>query len=143
MSTATQSSAWATPYVSFYSTGGVAVLEFLQVQGNGKLSARHFMDVNAHKNELMDLASDAQRIVLGVDPGLVYEASYIVNNLVCAVMMAERHKVSLMPSSGNGITLYFYQDAAPVAKSTKKQTSHKHMPKRPHSHSSQPRIHIF
>ena len=93
--------AWATPYVSFYSRGGDACLEFMQVPGTGKLNARRFMDVNARKNELMDLASDAKRIVLGVDPVLVNEASYIVNNLVCAVMMAERSKVSLQATNAD------------------------------------------
>ena len=80
------------------------------------------MDVNARKNELMDVASDAKSIVLGVDPVLVNEASYIVNNLVCAVMMAEREKVSMQATNADNhnTTMYFYGETEPVAKSTKK-----------------------
>ena len=48
--TMSTNTAWATPYVSFYSRGGDACLEFMQVPGTGKLNARHFMDVNARKN---------------------------------------------------------------------------------------------
>ena len=147
MSTSTNN-AWATPYVSFYSRGGDACIEFMQVPGTGKLSARHFMDINARKNELMDAASDAKRIVLGVDPTLVAEASYIVNNLVCAVMMAERSKVSLQSSTGagNNITLYFYGESQPVAHSPKKAAAkhhHSSKPKHHGSHQSQPKIHVF
>ncbi len=145
MSTATQNSSWATPYVSFSSRDGASCLEFLQVPGNGRLTARHFMDVNAKKNELMDVASDAKTIVLGVDPVLVCEASYIVNNLVCAVMMAERSKVSLLPASGAGnvITLFFYGEQGKVAHSPKKHSGHKHGAKHHGGHHSRPKIHIF
>lgn len=145
MFTLDQNASWSTPYLNFGSQGGVAWLEFLQVPGNGKLTARHFMDFNAKKNQLMDAASDAKTIVLGIDPSLVCEASYIVNNLLCAVIMAERSKVSLKPASGdrNVITVYFYGAQGPVAHSPKKpHASHKSKPHGPHR-GGRPQIHVF
>lgn len=142
----TPNGSWSTPYVNFCSDAGVSWLEFLQVPGNGKLTARHFMDINAKKNQLMDVAGDAKSIVVGIDPVLIYEASYIVNNLLCAVIAAERSKITLKPASGerNIITVYFYGEHAPVAHSPKK--GHKSGPKHHHgAHRGghRPQIHMF
>ncbi len=145
MSTSTHT-AWATEAVTFFPNDGMDILEFLQVPGNGKLTARHFLDFNAKKNELMDIAGEAKRIVVGIDPMLILEASYIVNNLLCAVIGADRGKITLepAPNTGNTIAVYFYQDEMPVAKSTAKRHHHS-MPhgRRHHGVHHLPVVHIF
>ena len=145
MSTTTQT-AWSTPYLAYFPNHGADCLEFLQVPGTGRLNARHFLDFCARKNDLMDLASDAKKIIVAIDPMLVEEASYIVNNLLCAVIGAERNKITLQPTSGAGrmITIYFFEGESPVLhrpKASAAKKSHSHHA-RPH-HKPHPTIHVF
>jgi hypothetical protein len=143
MFTATAKKAWATPYLAYFPNQGADCLEFLQVPGNGRMHARHFLDFCAKRSELMDLASDSKHIVVAIEPSLAEEASYIVNNLLCAILRAERPKITLQPANGAGrmITIMFYEGDIPAPTRPKAK---KHSKGHKHGHSSgRSSIHIF
>jgi hypothetical protein len=140
--------AWATPSVAFFPGKEAASIEFLGVPGNGRLTARQYLDFCAHKNDLMDLASDSKRIVVAAPNLLVEEMSYVVNNLLCSILQVERSKITLSPTTGDPriITLYFYQEEVAAARPAKTAQRKQHKPPTRHGHvrghHSSP-VHVF
>jgi hypothetical protein len=144
MFTTTAKKTWSTPYLAYFPFQGADCLEFLQVAGNGRMHPRHFLDFCAKRSELMDLVSDSKNIVVAIDPSYVEEASYIVNNLLCAILRAERTKITLQPASNVGrmISIIFYEGDIPAPSRPKAKKSHSKGHKHGHS-SGRSSIHIF
>ncbi len=104
---------WATPYSTFTPDNGVDVLELTELPHNGKLAPRHYFEINANKNMLMDVVSDASSIVVQIDPSFAAEAAYLVNCYLKGILGADESKIRIEPSDTWDIIVTFYEGEAP------------------------------